>query len=387
MFKNIGNLFLLSCLSAFISMPLFGASEYTGTVTPIKVIEHGAGNNAYFYGSLDYVARIGEIALPSITDADGNVVKQGTNLFSLHMKYWIEQRKGAQDQMDAAGIMVKEAKKNLERYQILVKPGAASEEVYEGYIAAYATALSNFRNYQGNVIQYDEFLKQARAFVSPFEGIITKVMYSQGVTAENENTVEITQLNPIGISIKMSREEARKIGMNKHVKVFPLGSDNPQGILYGRSIVTDEGITFQTRNTPAISKEDANLRIVRDVFPVFNFSNTDMDSKLAVPQNAILNDASGTFVWLADNSQAMIPGKGTNNQLKIEKVYIKLAGFNRLITGFSKVEALSDPGKIKLYDIVINNPPADLKDGETICFPQERYVMMPGDQVKVIIGN
>lgn len=387
MFKNIRKLFLLSCLSTSISIQAFGAMEYTGTVTPVKVIQHGAGNNAYFYGSLDYVARIGEIALPSITDAEGNVVKQGTNLFSLHMAYWKEQRNGAQAQMDAAGIMVKEAKKNLERYQALVKPGAASEEVYEGYIATYANALSNFRNYQGAVIQYNEFLNQAKAFVSPFEGIVTQVMYSHGVTAENENTIEITQLNPIGISVIMPRAEARKIGMNKPVKIFPLGSDTPQGILYGRTLISDTGITFQTRNTPALSKEDADLRIHRNCFPIFNFSSTATDSKLAVPQSAIVKDSVGTFVWLADNSQTMIPGKGVNNRYKIEKVYIKLTGLNRLVSGFSKIEELSNPGKLQIHDLVLNNPPADLKDGETICFPQERYVLMPGDQVRVVIGN
>ncbi len=88
---------------------------------------------------------------------------------------------------------------------------------------------------------------------------------------------------------------------------------------------------------------------------------------------------------MADNVRTMIPGEGIDNTFKIKKVYIKLAGLNRLNTGFITLEALSDPGKLKLFDVVLNNPPADLKEGELIYFPQERYVLMPGDQVKVVI--
>ncbi len=198
---------ILSLLSASVLSSAVYAAEYTGTVAPLKVIQHGAGTNAYFYGYLKYAARLGEIALPSETNSKGETVVKGTVLFSMDREYWAQQLKGAQDQEAAAKVALDEASVNLKRYQELIKTNATSQEIYEGYLGQVASSYNTWAQAKGNVVQFQEFLKLTD-FVSPFEGIITRVMYSQGVTAENEAVFELTQLNPIGIDIPMSREEA-----------------------------------------------------------------------------------------------------------------------------------------------------------------------------------
>ena len=59
----------------------------------------------------------------------------------------------------------------------------------------------------------------------------------------------------------------------------------------------------------------------------------------------------------------------------------------RLKNGAVRLQALAEAGSLHLNDLIVNNPAEDLKDGEIICIPPPKYLFMPDDQVKVIIGK
>ena len=51
------------------------------------------------------------------------------------------------------------------------------------------------------------------------------------------------------------------------------------------------------------------------------------------------------------------------------------------------MQALKDHGSLKLNDVVLVNPPKNLKEGEKLFLPMNRYILMPGEKVKVVIGD
>ena len=83
--------------------------------------------------------------------------------------------------------------------------------------------------------------------------------------------------------------------------------------------------------------------------------------------------------------------KGIDTQFQIEKIYVTPADMIRYHTGYTKIVALKDSGKLELNDLVLNNPPSTklvtLKDGDTVYYPPQAYLMMPGDEVRVVIGD
>jgi len=353
-------------------------NEYTGTVTSLLVSQYKTGSDAYYYGSIIYVAGLGEITRPGIRDSKGKIVRKGTMLYSLNLRYWQQQLEGSKELLTAGKMMLKETLENFKRYQVLVKPGATSEEIYENYFSLLSSSYDSYLNDEASYMENQEFLK-ASYQVASFEGIVDQVLYNQGLTSENAAALEVTMLNPIGITVKMPRSKARQIGINTPVKVIPSSSGEPQGIYYGYSMLTPDGITFVTANAPLYTPDSKGLRAIRNVVSVTKFYIDLFYDTLAVSDQSVLKDKKGEFVWKVNHIQG--------SQFKLEKVYIKTLDMYRLKNGAIRLQALAETAGLKLNDLVVNNPAKDLKDGEMICIPQPKYLLMPGDQVKVIIGK
>ena len=226
--------------------------------------------------------------------------------------------------------------------------------------------------------------------IAPFEGIVDEVKYVQGRASGNPQTITISQLNPIGIKVKMSRKDANRIKSDTSVLISVPGRKVSQGVFYGYSILDDEGIMFLTENALVLNNVDKNgkmIPVVRQVYPVLNFYSDGISKALAVPVSALYSDDKGKYVWKAKNEKTMQENMGIDSVFSVEKVYVvpgtKIKNQHRFI----KVILLKDPGTIEKYDLVINDPPKGLKNGDNVNFPQERFVIMPGDSVKVTIGN
>lgn len=390
MFKNIGKLFLAGCISATVSVPMFADTELTGTVTPLNVSERAAGTDTAYPGVLSHVIGLGTIAYPYITRQNDDIIVQvGTPLYTYDMAWWNAYFKQAKDTYAATVVELDIAKKNVTRYKELVKTNAENQEVLEGYLAAYATALGNYENAKATIPFNFEAVREATCRPT-FEGICTKIYQSCGLQV-GQPILEFTQLNPIGINVKMDRAQARKLS-GKPVKIYPVGVDKAQGIIYGRTMLTDDGVQLVTENNPESYLTDPGfkIRIHRDCSSVVNFHMVDIDKKdtiLAVREFSIQKDDKGYFVWRAKGQQELNASAGLDNTFTIEKVYVTPGNLFRRADGWADLQSLNDAGSLKLKDLVLAHPPADLKEGEEIFFPSKNYVLMPGDQVKVVIGN
>lgn len=93
------------------------------------------------------------------------------------------------------------------------------------------------------------------------------------------------------------------------------------------------------------------------------------------------------FSYGGKNQQDLVPGKGLERIFTVEKVYINPGDLLRRADSFDDVQALKDSGMLQLNDIVLYDAPKDLQEGDKVLFPLNSYILMPGDQVKVVIGK
>ena len=368
----------------------FGSQSYTGVVTPSGTSTYAYITFTDIYGNYAYIARPGQIIKPQITDIKGDVVKDGTLVLQQDMRYWIAV-------LDQYKSMYLQSLQNLKltqveskRFEKMFKTKACSLGEWQNAQNSYYNAIIANANAKAAYEQY-KFQTYCYTDVAPFEGIVTKNMAVIGQLISGAPAVAVSQLNPIGINVKMDREAAKSIGNNTPVKIYPMGLDKPQGIIYGSSVLTDDGIMFITENYPVVKGTevipDKTDPVAIDWFPVRRFLIDGDPSILSVARSSLVKEGDKYYVWKAKGQKTMDPNKAIDNYFQIEKVYVVPEDMMRTVDNFEKKVALKDKGTLELYDITMANPDKDLKDGQTVLYPEGSYLLMPGDQVKVEVGN
>ena len=366
--------------------PHIFSKEFTGTVVPIFTGDIYAGSASSYWGSLDYTANTGEITNPEITTVAGEPVKSGTTLVSMRQQYWQGQVTNAKGQLLAARENLKIAYNEYLRYKSLAPTGAEPMKFYQEMRATFYEALGQLESAKANLIEQQRVLDQCSQ-ISPFEGIVDEVYYKNGILATDPKVLMLSQLNPIGIEVKMNPDEANSISSYTPVSIYIDGIKEPVGVYNGYSFVTSDGIIFRTRNYPKYYTEE-KVNVVENLYPVVNFYVSRKNTKaLGVASEAIYKDEKGSYVWRAKNNKVMQPGKGLNPIFQIEKIYIKPGNLKRMYNGSIEILKIDDNGKLELHDVVITSSDSSLKEGDSLSIKPNRYVMMPGDQVKIVIED
>jgi hypothetical protein len=384
-------IYFIVTLLMFVIYNVCVGKEYTGTVVPIVTETMSSGSDAYFYGTVEKVALVGSIIKPQITDMEGNVVKEGTVVMQQGTKYWKAIVKGNKALLAASKQNLRTATQNYERYKKLSPIGATSAQEFERYQKKYYDALGEYEQSKGT-LAFNQRMLDTRTQFAPFEGIVTKVLYIMGRASGNPQTVELTQLNPIGIMVKMSREEANKINSNTPVTVFQTNSEVEQGVFNGQSILCEEGIIFITENYPeTLNNNNLNnnsISEVRNCYSVdYFYIDNIVDKTLGVPVKSLKEDNGDYYVWKAKNRKFLDPGKGLDLTFEIEKIKVVPGNLQRLHAGFTYIRSLKDSGNLKEGDVVLTADSKGLKNGDRVDFLPERYVLMPNETVKVTIGK
>ena len=362
--------------------------QYTGTVVPLVIETMSSGTDAYFYGTIERVARIGSIIKPQIIDIEGNVVEEGTIVMQQGTKYWKDIVQGNKALLAASEQKLKTATENFERYKKLSSDGAQSVQSYEAYQEKYFDSIGECERNKGTLV-FNQRMLDTRTQIAPFEGIVSKVLYIMGRASGNPQTIELTQLNPIGIKVKMTREEANKINSNTPVTLFQTRTKIKQGVFYGHSILCDDGIIFITENYPEILTNnliDNSMPEVSDCYSIdfFNIDNTS-DKTLGVPENALVEDTEGYYVLKAKDRKFLNAGKGLDPSFCVEKIYIIPGDLRRLHAGFTYIRSLKNSASLREGDVVLVDHPKRLKNGDCVNFSPARYVFMPNETAKVVI--
>lgn len=362
--------------------------EFTGTVTPLTVNLLPYGYNDEYRGTIYYTLEVGTIFQGPTKDLQGNVIKQGDPLIKIYPQY----REARVRKSEAA---LEEAKANLflkqadyERYSKLQKSKSVSEQVYQQAVCDYATAKAALASAECDLALSKEMLGVC-AYYAQFDGIVTNVLMAAGYCAGEPKVIEVTQLYPIGISIKMDRQLANQIFSTTPITVYPDPSisKDPIGIINGYNILTQNGVTFYSANMPLKANITEDGKTIPNVYKINNILPYEYDPSIrSININALKKDDKGYFLWKGVGQKNLQPGKGLSKVFPINKVYIVPDNLIEQISPSDRFVKLKDSGSFTCGDIVVSDPPEGAKDGDKVCFVQYRYILMPGDVVKVKIG-
>lgn len=362
--------------------------EFTGTVVPLTVNVLGYGYNDEYRGTIYYTPEIGTIFQGPTKDLQGNVLKQGDPLIKIYPQYREARVKKSEAALEQAKANLFIKKADYDRYSKLEKNKSISEQVYQQSMSDYVAAKAAVAAAECDLALSKEMLGVCN-YYAQFDGIVTNVLMAAGYCAGEPKVIEISQLYPIGINIKMPRQLANQISCSTPVTVFPDPSisRDSMGIINGYNILTQNGITFYSSNMPLEINLTENGKIIPNVHKTNNILPYEYDPSIcSININALKQDSKGYFVWKGIGQKNLQPGKGLSQVFPIEKVYVVPDNLVEQISPCDRFVKLKDPGSLSCGDIVISDPPEDAKSGDKVCFVQSRYVLMPGDVVKVKIG-
>ncbi|MCP4178225.1 MAG: hypothetical protein GY756_10695 [bacterium] len=373
---------IVNMLGILLTSTLAFGTEFTGVAQPIITSTMHFGSNASFNTPIKYVAKEGSFIKPAVLNDKGKVVVKGTILAELDVVYWKAVAEANKSAVLAAEQGIRTAKQNLVRYHDLTrtKDPVAAVETFQTAQETYAAALSTYQEAIAELVETDQVIK-AYTLKAPFEGIVDKVYLTHGLASAIPTVIQVSQLNPMGIKIIMTRKQANQINAYTPITVFSSINNSRVNIDYGSVTLVKDGIIVKVPNSSiygdTIEYKGNKVLVLRDYSIISKFYAAKNSKVLGIKKSAILKDKSQSYVWKADPI-----GKG---YFTAKKVDIKLMNLNHIVAN-GIVEAVKS-NNLALNDIVLMSVPESLKNGDIVFCPSERYIFMPGDKVNVKIGT
>lgn len=369
------------------------SSSYEAVAMPLISTTIKFGYNDAYRGIVTYVAPPGTILRGTTYDIEGQVVELGDVLVHMETDYRQSVVEEKQAFLKSAEAMLKNALDNYNRHGKLIKTDVISMQLYQQSEAAYLAAIGSKEAMEAE-LHLAVIMRDACTFRAPFEAIVDKVFFPAGLCAGELDIVRISQLSPMGILVKMDREKALEISAGTPVSVYPGNSPGSIGVIHGAIQLVDGGVMLQVANQPMPPPAEANEGGIQlpvcnysSVLPVHSGKEIGGDKWLRIPSTALFSDSQGVFIWRAIGQRDMQAGKGMNKTFNVEKLYLSAKpGLPDDLCAKSIV--IRKEGPLGIFDVVLTGQiPASLKNGDKVCGHKPRYLLMPGDPVKVVIGG
>ncbi len=373
---TLASVFTCNVFSADASInDLNSAREFNGVATSLITCNVLSGFNDNWRGMLTSTAYPGDIFEGPVKDAKGNVIKEGTVLFTID-------KTGRQMMLDQFEATLATAKEDYERDLKLVPGGTVSKKTFQKDKSAYLDALAK--------VKAQKYLLNLCTIRAPFDGVVNSISCVGWLSGEPA-VMQISQLVPMGILVEMDRTLANQIKPTTPIAIYPDPSVSKEvfGISRGNSILTDKGIIFLVENFKAVTEvavSGKKVSVINFIYPVLPFDYVEGNEHiLSVESQCIFKDEKGSFVWLAVGQKDLTP-KGLDNVFPVKKVYIELLGKSTFDQTFAEYIAIKDTKELSFNDVTLAQNPSNLKDGDLITVQDQRYIFMPGDNVRVVIG-
>lgn len=362
-----------------------------GKVTPMVTMNICYGLDQMYKGFIDYVMPAGTFFTGPVYDAKGDLLKKGDILATIDPEYFILQNQADElAYQDAAD----QYQRNMASGEAISKRDLAKAKI--------AVLTAKAKAQMSKLIVEDVCTLRAR-----FDGYVNQVLFSGGWANGLPATINISQLDPIYISIPLDQAvTSPSFNYNTPVTVYPT-SDKPGaapvGYIQGRTCDSKEGnLMILVHNKPLPppvnlkTKEGKDIPVVKTWCPIMEhggiLGNYYSDHSLLVSKYALFGKDGDHYVWLVEGSKAGMPGKGINYLNKVKKIKVETDGkivsvpsFVGMVTFNPKNEKA---GADDIGNVLLSNQdcPEGLQDGDTVCLFAGMYTFMPGDKVKVEIG-
>ena len=285
------------------------------------------GNTAPFK-SVDLVARV-QGFLQSINYKDGNLVKEGTTLFTIEPETYKLKLEQAQAAEAGAQSTVKQAEADYKRQVELVQKQAVSQ-------ATLDTSTSTRDNAQSSLQQAQASTKIAQVnygytnVTAPFDGVVTAHLVSVGElvgVASPTQLATIVALDPIYVNFNVNeqdvlrvREEARRRGMTvDDLRTLPIEVALQTDTGFPHKGTLDYVSPQLNQGTGTIAVRGILKNPDRVLLPGFfvrvRVPFDKQENALLVPDAALGADQAGRYVLVVNAENTVEQRKVTTGQL------------------------------------------------------------------------
>ena len=346
------------------------SSQNISTMPPLKVATFQVKANDVSV-SVEYPAKIKSMQQVNVVARvngilekknfiEGNFVKEGELLYQIDSTRYEALMQEALADVEVKTATLKQATREWERIKILFEQDSTSQKERDSALSAYETAQASLKASQANLkkAQIDFGYTKVKAPISGLTSLNAQDLGSYvGSTTESMNLTTITQMNPIYVEFSLPDIELFK-------KRFIMNNGNWNNISQAKLAVSlnfsDDSVyeqkgtldfidSFVNNETSTVKARATFLNPKNDLIPGL-FVRVKIDglvykNAINIPQIAVLQDATGAFVYIAKENQAVKTPVKIGNI--VNDTYIIDSGLNE-------------------GDIVITNNLTKLKPGSSI---------------------
>lgn len=375
-----------------------------GVVMPVVTMDIKYGLDQFYKGFVDYVMPAGTFFSGPVYDSDGKAIREGDILASIDKGYTKLQHQVNISRLEAtkADLQDKEA-----QYQSNLKiargnPQAISRNALIASESEYQKAKAEYEEDQLNVAMTQTILDEICTLRARFDGRVNQVLFSSGWSEGLPSILNVSQMNPIFISIPLSRLDLAKFNYNTPVTVYPSRKGaRPVGFFQGSSVFRENSMLLLVPNTmlpPPVDLSPVNgkkIPIVKTWCPVMPRGGAGdhllSEQTMVVSADALFEETGKYHVWLVEGTKTGQPGQGMNYLNKVRKVPVKSDGkVLGIPSSVRKVTFTPESGATADYAgaILLSNRdfPEGIESGDTVCLYAGMYAFMPGEKVRVEVG-
>lgn len=279
--------------------------------------------------SVDIYARIEGILLTQ-NFTEGDIVQAGQTLFTIESTRYKARVSMAKAQYDTALANLTKASKDWKRTERLYKQGALTVDQYDNAMYNYQSAQANVDNAKASLddalvdLKYTNITADITGRIGMRRYDVGNLVGRNGGGGDTYLTT-LTQLTPIYAEFSIPSTDfyyMRDLDKDNVVVEFILGNNK----LYdkrGKLDFLDSVLDSQTASIKAraIVNNDAYILLPNEIVRV-NLKGFKAQKTIAIPQNALLQDSQGSYVYIVKNNQAQIARLMLGKMLKNGQVIV-----------------------------------------------------------------
>ena len=303
---------------------------------------------------VNVVARVNGI-LEKKNFTEGSYVKEGEILYQIDSTRYEASMQEALADVEIKTATLKQATREWERVKTLFEQDSTSQKERDSALSAFEMAQASLKASQANLkkTQIDLGYTKVKAPISGLTSLNTQDIGSYvGSSAESMNLITITQINPIYVEFSIPDIELFKkrfILNNVAQTKLPVTINFTDGFEYEQKGTLDFIDSFVDNETSTVKARATFTNLKNDLIPGL-FVRVKIDglvykNAINIPQSSLLQDATGTFVYIVKENQAI-------------KVPVKIGNI-------VKDSYIIDSG-LNVGDVVITNNLTKLKPGSSI---------------------
>jgi len=373
--------FSLASLLVFIA----AADEFIGTVERMKSGSLGFENQ----GRIADIQNVGTRVSSAVFDEKNNLVCKGDVIARQDTSLCEAAVSVCEAELKHADSDLKEKQLDFDRSKQLHGKNVLSQKQMDQMEDEYIKSRAEKEKVEA-ALRIAKYNLEACFLRAPFDGEIEEHLASEGTWVDQGVPVAtLTFSDVVKVVLEVPEDFSRKVSLTNKISVIsPLDGSRlqPAWIEDGMSESKTLSVFVKNQKAPAyeLTDAEAKLRQVNRVSFAIDMNGEDFKKTIWVPEDSIMKDEEGLFIWLAKGQNLKGKENIVDRQFFIEKKRVKaLDKFKSL--GVTAYRCVENPGNVNLYDIVLVSPFKDLKDGEKVVYQPFRWLLRQGDKLKVVI--